>query len=296
MVLPLYHLGQPTLDDTAHISEKMPGSVSSFPIVINESKMEISQNSEMSEKSKLQEYIKTKSMCNLKLCLNEKFFSNDYREDYDQNLRPKPLSSIEAYKDAVSSIIKRHPEDYSKNIKEYSGKKTLCIGLENILMSVSISTEEADATIPIYINQDIFLTQLSINFRPFYKEFLYDMKAKYEIILYSALNESYVNAITNELEKDQKYFAHIFTDDFCLFNYPTYSVKCLDFLLKNRSLKDIVLIDTTVKCIPASPNNFIPIIPYRIRKETDIELPKLAIVLDYIMSSDDVQKRISLGT
>ncbi len=160
-------------------------------------------------------------------------------------------------------------------------------------MSISTMTEEdADERVPIYINQTL-LTESSLHYRPHLFEFLRDMRKRFELVIYSTLNATYVNAIVDCIQKREKYFAQVFGADFCVFANLTYGVKCLDFLLANRPSTDIILVDTTVKCLPSYSDNFVPVGAYSYRNLADQELPRLAALLETLAREKDVTAAIA---
>ena len=221
------------------------------------------------------------------------FLQKEYRLDYELNFKPKPTYSKEAYKQRVDVLCKT--EKCTKDLSRFAGKKTLCLGLEDVLMHISTMVEEdADVKVPIYINKSIFVTELSLHFRPYLFDFLEDMSSKYELILYSSLNKAYVDSILEVIEGSKKYFEYIFNEDACVFANLSYGVKCLDFLLHNRTLDDIVLVDVTVKTLPCYSNNFVPILPYNQKSIEDKGLAFLSVAIDgCIMKGESVQETIS---
>lgn len=239
----------------------------------------------------LDAYHKCKKSANPIECIENIFLAKEYRSDYEQNIKPKPAYVTDAYKKKAASFY--GCTKFSKNLDKFSDKKTLVLSLESVLMLIStMNDESADVTVPVYINGGILVTELYIHFRPYLFEFLSDMKSKYELILYSALNSAQVNSIVQTLERDERFFEYVFCEEYCIFANLTYGVKCLDFLLSNRTLQDIILVDTTVKCLPSYTDNFIPIQPYTIKNPMDTELIHLAIAIDKIMSYPDVQEGI----
>ena len=169
------------------------------------------------------------------------------------------------------------------------GKKTLCLGLQSVLMSVStFAAESADEIVQVQ-KTGAPASELAISYRPYVYDFLEDMKTKYELVVYSSFSNEYLQAAVDALEKKQRYFFHRFCDEFCLFANIAYSVKCLDFLYANRSPADVIVVDNSPKALPLSPDNFLPINFYDGKQTLDSELPKLALVLDQLASVDDVR-------
>ena len=162
-------------------------------------------------------------------------------------------------------------------------KKTLCLDLNNILVDIFIyKDEEADAILKI--SEDEFI---SIKIKPYTMNFLSDMKSKYELILYSTLNFKYVQAISDYLEKDEKYFAYRFDESFCLFANVFTGVKFINFLCYNRTLSSILILDLSVKTFPLNPYNVVAIPPNTL--SSNLVLAKLSKVLDLFVNELDVQ-------
>lgn len=199
--------------------------------------------------------------------------------------------SIQAYLYKIENLsTPQILQKFEKNLKKYSGKKTLCLGLQYILMKVSsFASEDGGDIIPLSESKENPDGELTVYYRPFLKEFLESMAEKYELIIYSSFSEKYVNAILSRLEKEKKYFSYCFHDDYCLFANISFSVKCLDFLKGNRSFADIILIGNEAKELSLSTDNFVPIKAYHMANSQDTELAKLASFLDYLSEEEDVR-------
>ena len=89
--------------------------------------------------------------------------------------------------------------------------------------------------------------EISMILKPYVLEFLNDMDKKYEVIIYSSWNNNYLQAIITYLEKTKKYFSYCFDENFCLFANVSSGIKCLDFMSKKRSTKNIVSVETYIK-------------------------------------------------
>eukprot|EP00826_Nyctotherus_ovalis_P015129 TRINITY_DN1426_c0_g1_i2.p1 TRINITY_DN1426_c0_g1~~TRINITY_DN1426_c0_g1_i2.p1 ORF type:complete len:168 (-),score=23.53 TRINITY_DN1426_c0_g1_i2:166-669(-) len=158
-------------------------------------------------------------------------------------------------------------------------------------MCVSTSPEKSDVQVPLFVDE-MLVGELFVQFRPFLFEFLNDISSKYELILYSSLNRVYVEAIIANVPKLGKYFAYIFGDDYCVFANLDYGVKCLDFLLDDRNLGDILLVDKTPKSLPHFPYNFLPAPIYGKDNLGDRRLITLGVAIDHIMTHKTVQEGV----
>lgn len=158
--------------------------------------------------------------------------------------------------------------------------------------------ENADYVIKVPKGKDCPDDEVSVCFRPFLHEFLKDMQSKFEIIIYSSFSSSYLNSIIDLLEKTaegpsiDKYFIHRFSEEFCIFANISYSVKCIDFLLGNRTSADIIVVENTITTFPLSTDNVIPIPAYSGKNPGDSELIKLSSILDALIEEPDVRQTI----
>lgn len=148
------------------------------------------------------------------------------------------------------------------------------------------ASEGSDATLTINKNKE----EISVKLNPYVFDFLDDIKRKYELIVYSSLNRKYLQPILKYLEKEKKYFAYTFDEEFCLFANVFQGMKYLNSLCGTRSLKEIVVIDTSVKKYPLNSLNVVPI-PMN-SHSPEIFLPKLGVILEEISKESDVQKAI----
>lgn len=230
-------------------------------------------------------------------CISEIFSNKGYQADLYDLQQPKPDFTIQAYKNKSDIISAFHQDNYSKNNALFSGirnkfiigKKTLCLGLQNVLMKISMFAEEnSDETIQI----DNEKTEISVNYRPFLFEFLEEMKAKFEVLIYCSLKEKYLKAIIQSLEKNAKYFAYAFGENFCIFPNYNHSIKTLDFLMENRKASSIIAVDISAKEYLLYPDNFVPISSYHEKLAHESELIKLASVLNLLEKEDDIREGI----
>ena len=160
------------------------------------------------------------------------------------------------------------------------------------MMVSTFAADNADEVIHVETDNKLPIGELAVSYRPHVHEFLKYVKSRFELIVYSSFNGFFLDGIINSLERMEKFFVHRFDEDFCLFANISYSIKCLDFLLANRSLADIIMIDQTVRALPLTPDNLIPISAYDSLNPADEELPKLAILLDLVASAPDVRVAI----
>ena len=166
--------------------------------------------------------------------------------------------------------------------------------MQKVLVSIAnFACEEADEIAPMFNKNGEQIGEISITFRPYLFEFLDDISSRFELVLYTSYSTEYMEAIVKVLEKRKKYFAYKFGEDFCIIaNISSYSVKCVNFLLGNRSENDIIMVDNDVKEFPFSTDNFVPVSYYEGNKAEDDELPKLASFLKKLSEEKNVREVI----
>jgi len=240
---------------------------------------------------KNEKYNMLKEECRVKEDDLNLFNQEHYRADFAFVLQPKVSKFAEAYKRNITKLSKSKSFLYPRNHSRFPSRKTVCIELQDILMSVSTLPEQSDIQVPIYIEK-MLIGELYVKFRPFLFEFLADMSSKYELILYSSLNRAYIDSILSNVPGLGNYFSYIFGDDHCVFANLHYSVKYLDFLLKTRSLEDILLVDKTLKSLPHFPYNFLPAPLYSKDDPDDRGLIKLSVGIDRTLAQKIVQEEM----
>jgi CTD small phosphatase-like protein 2 len=124
--------------------------------------------------------------------------------------------------------------------------------------------------------------------RPFVREFLQKTSPLYEIIIFTASASNYATAIVNHLDPERKYINTILTRENCMETKNGFFIKDLR-IIKNRDLKDIVILDNLVHSFGFQINNGIPILEY-LDDSHDYELKYMS---DYLLTAaqiDDIRE------
>lgn len=112
------------------------------------------------------------------------------------------------------------------------------------------------------------------------KEFFQKLSPLYEIIVFTASAANYAKAIVNHIDNENKYINTILTRDNCMETKNGFFIKDLR-ILKNRDLKDIVIVDNLVHSFGFQLENGVPILEFFDDKQ-DMELKFL---VDYLLSA-----------
>jgi CTD small phosphatase-like protein 2 len=124
--------------------------------------------------------------------------------------------------------------------------------------------------------------------RPHCNDFLRELSAVAEIIIFTASSASYADVVLDYLDPHKKYFSHRLYRQHCTLekNYYTKDLRCI-----NRRLEDSVLVDNSGFSIMLQPDNGIPILPYY-HFNKDRELLMLLDFLKELIKTDDVRHKL----
>jgi len=179
-------------------------------------------------------------------------------------------------------LLKAPPMSYIQSrqimLKELKKKntKTLLLDLdETLITSCTIRDDPEKILTPADGGPPIM-----IKIRPFAREFLKKMKEHFEIIVFTASINSYAETIVKELDPEKKFISYILDRNFCLETKNGFYIKDLR-IIKNRDLKNLVLVDNLVHSFGFQIENGIPIIEWTGNK-ADVELKYL---MDYLLEA-----------
>lgn len=184
------------------------------------------------------------------------------------------------------AIIKAKEVELPK-LSEYEHKKTIIFDLDETLVHCSrdLYGSKPDVFIPIVFTNGDFVNA-GIHIRPYLKECLEECSKIMEVIVFTASNKSYADAVLDYLDPDRELIHYRLYRDHCIF-VDQIPVKDLR-IIKNRNLKDLVIVDNCAFCFGYQLENGIPIIAWTDNKN-DRELYNLTHYLRQLASVDDVR-------
>jgi len=123
--------------------------------------------------------------------------------------------------------------------------------------------------------------------------FLEYMSKRYELIVYTAAENDYADAVLNliEYKMHRQIFAYRLYGQQCVKLYEMCVFKYLDILCGDRDIKDIVLVDNTVRNYALSIRNGLPIKAFK-GDENDKEFIYLAKYLRMLTQEENMQIKI----
>ncbi len=120
------------------------------------------------------------------------------------------------------------------------------------------------------------------------------MKDTYEMVIYTSAGKDYADKILDYIEgedRPQQYFAHRLYESQCIAKEDSYVFKDLQVLCSNRDIKDIMIVDNSVRNYSLFVRNGIPITDFEGAKE-DCELSYLGKYLRKLAEEEDVRTAI----
>ena len=233
------------------------------------------------------------------------FKSTNYKPSLNQKNKNKKFfniksnSNIQTKQKKTFSLSPCHKNTLSinQNKTPIKKEKVLAIDLdESIIHSSFEPFENPDYILPIKLksnnNNNIKSedSNLYINIRPGFSDFLTSLSNYYEIFIFTAASSDYAIPIINLIDPEKIIKKSYFREDCTLIEEETY-IKDLNKFNNNYDLKDIVLIDNNIISFLFQKENGIPIKSWY-DDYNDIELYKLIPILKNLSGFYDVRTEI----
>lgn len=119
-------------------------------------------------------------------------------------------------------------------------------------------------------------------------EFLEKISCLYEIYIFTASTYDYATEIINFIDYDRKYISGILVRENCMETKIGFLIKDLR-IVKNRPLKDMIIVDNLAHSFGFQIDNGIPILEFH-NDKNDRELKHLCTYLIEACSYDDVRE------
>lgn len=192
------------------------------------------------------------------------------------NLSPKLKTMIEERISAKTFLLKG-----SNNKNKL--KKTLFMDLDETLIHSSFTESEGfDSQIEIGDRAVWF------NVRPHAFEFLKNMSALYEVVLFTTAEKSYAEAFFEYLNlRCEGALEAVLSRENCIHIYRGLYIKDLRTVV-NRNIKDVVLLDNSAYCFGSQLGNGIPISSF-LKDRSDLELLYIEDYLTRLSFAEDVR-------
>ena len=134
------------------------------------------------------------------------------------------------------------------------GRKTLVLDLDETLVHSYNRLSNPDAIFPIELNGHVY--DFYVKVRPYAYELLEFVSKIYEVVIFTASQQSYADPVIDFLDKGRNIIHHRLYRDSCTQHLGNY-VKDLSQL--NRQMKNIIIIDNSPHCYLFQPENALPV-------------------------------------
>lgn len=132
--------------------------------------------------------------------------------------------------------------------------------------------------------------EFKFNIRPYCLEFLEKMAEIYTIYVYTASTQDYAEPIVNYLNESKKTIHGVLHRKNCMETHNGFYIKDLR-IIKNRELKDIIIVDNLIHSFGLQLDNGIPILEY-LKGKDDVELKGLEKLLVTLSTVEDVRDHL----
>ena len=211
----------------------------------------------------------------------------------------KLISVIPFNKLNIESKIKNISNEFYKNYKNIlstkpeNNKKTLILDLDETLihsdMDFLSKTKNYDTKLEIFDEIENQKESIPLFLRPGLFEFLEYASKNFELVVYTASEKIYADAIIDYIEKNKKYFSMKLYRNSCIFIEPGLFIKDLRIFLPYRKMEDIIFVDNSLFAFCNQLNNGILITSFFEDKNDDF-LQNLEGYLEMIKNVNDVRE------
>lgn len=192
----------------------------------------------------------------------------------------------------------------SIQLQKTSKKKTLVLDMDDTLVHTLVPTFDysklevdyrSAKTVMYRDDMTSALHTIKVIIRPYAVKLLQELSRVYEVVIFTAAEKCYADAILDVLDAENKYISYRIYRENCIIK-DKYTLKDLR-IFKNRSLNDLVIVDNTLSCFAEHLDNGIHVSSYFGEKGDNCLLPVLDLlkeIADCTSIAKELIKRIGL--
>ena len=251
------------------------------------------------ENSKLNEYYNSFDYFqfeeNFKLYYVDSTKNNNGNYDNYVKSALKLISLIPFRKLFINQRIKEISKKINfENIKSNENKKLLILDLDETLIHSDMDyslKEKIDKydTILYFDNDEEKNIPIPLIIRPGIYQFLDYASKEFDLIVFTASDQQYADAIINYIERDKKYFKMRLYRNHCIFIEPGLYIKDLRILSSYKKMEDIIILDNSLFSFANQLNNGILITSF-FDDKNDTFLNNVKDYLEYIKNEKDIRE------
>ena len=175
-----------------------------------------------------------------------------------------------------------------------SDKKLLILDLDETLIHVDFDYILKDKIdnydkILYFDSEDEENIDIPLIIRPGLYEFLDYASKEFELIVFTASEKEYADAIINYIEKDKKYFKMRLYRNHCIYIEPGLYIKDLRIFSGYKKMEDIIIVDNSLFSFANQLNNGILITSF-FEDKNDTFLNNVKDYLEYIKDEKDIRE------
>lgn len=165
-------------------------------------------------------------------------------------------------------------------------RKTLIFDLDETLIHCNENQAgPCDARVPVVFPSGERI-EASINIRPYARELLVEMAEHFEVVIFTASHSCYANPVIDHIDPQKVVAKRLFREHCSVLGEGLFTKDLT--VLKNRQLKDIILVDNALYSFFMNLGNGVSILPFYHNKK-DVELLKLKPFLLNLRDAEDVR-------
>ena len=175
-----------------------------------------------------------------------------------------------------------------------SNKKLLILDLDETLIHVDFDYILKDKIVNYdkilyFDSEDEENIDIPLIIRPGLYEFLDYASKEFELIVFTASEKEYADAIINYIEKDKKYFKMRLYRNHCIYIEPGLYIKDLRIFSGYKKMEDIIIVDNSLFSFANQLNNGILITSF-FEDKNDTFLNNVKDYLEYIKDEKDIRE------
>ncbi len=214
----------------------------------------------------------------------------EHQKDMD-NLVDDELTNLLVLFD---TLPRPNPEDITARKVEFgkpTRQKTLVLDMDETLIhakSLEAAGENWEEDYRITLKDDDGSDMVfCVKNRPSLVECLERLGQFYELVVFTAAERSYAEAIIANFDPDRKYIQQILCREQC-FNSKGFLVKDLR-IISDRRIEDMIIVDNSIVCFAFNLDNGVPISPYMGDNPMDEELIFMCSYLEDVYHHEDIR-------
>jgi len=176
------------------------------------------------------------------------------------------------------------------------GRKTLVLDLDETLIHSSLDPLDPvpEPDFAFTLDCDGEYHSIYVHKRPGVDEFLAQLAKKFELVVYTASDESYANAVLDQLDPNGLLAFRLFRDA-CTVRQKGSSLQYIKDLSRlGRNLQSVAIVDNSPTCYSFQPSNAIPIKTWK-GDPDDRELQDLLPILGALAAAEDIPAVLRLS-